>query len=226
MKKYPMTWLFIIGIINLFGISTAWRITDYFYGVHMPYSLILALYLGLSTILWFFLLFKYWNKAWKQEELTRAKLFEKKLKAEETITLIVKRNVFANISLIFSVFLLWFVFLMYFDYTNLVFNIVRIFGIVWFVYGLLFSCFIYKKKMFFKNGMFTIINTKGTDVVAPNEIVNVKLKIKNPNNDDPRQLFFADIAIELFDGRVLICDNADKVMNLDNKIKIIQKHYN
>lgn len=228
MKKYPMTWLYIIGMTNLFGGLTIWRFVDYFTDFFAtPYDVIFGVYLGLSSLVWLVILFIFWNKFSKIEEKTRKKNFKNKLEKGGTIVLIIRRNIFANVSLIFSAILLFVFLILLFpspEFSGIGYTVTRIFGGVWFIYGLLFSCFIYTKKVFFSNGKFTIIHTDGIEIIEPNEICDIKLKVKDETNDDPRQLFFADIEIELLDGRKLVCNKADKVMSLDTKIKAIQKY--
>ena len=229
MKKYPMTCLFVIGMFNLFGGLTLWRFVDYFTDFFVsPYDSIFGVYLGVSSLVWLVLLFKFWNKFSKRETKTRNKNFENKITKEKPIVLIVKRNVFANISLIFSIITLWVFLVLLFpsqEFSGIGYTIVRIGGTLWFIYGLVFSCFLYKKKLFLAQGKFTILHKYGKEIVEPSEIKDIKLKVKDPTSDDPRQLFFADIEIELSSGRKLLCDKADKVINLNSKIKAIQKYY-
>ena len=70
-----MTTFFIAGMINLFGGLTFWRFFDYFTPFFVnPYDWIFGVYLGLSSLLWLFLLFKFWNKFNEQEAMSRGRV--------------------------------------------------------------------------------------------------------------------------------------------------------
>lgn len=230
MKKrfgYPFTPFFLTGPLLLFGGSTAWRFTDLFYGVGGGMNAAFILPIACGCILWLAVLFLRGDKLLKRERRTREKNFRKKVRKGKKISLIAKLNVPANSSLVLGALAVWLLWIILFPFaqaeTPQLWSL-RGIALAWLLYGVLFSFPFRKNYLTFRNGLFYMTEGRNRFCVAPGEIAGVETVLKHPqkkSGNGRTGYIYKHIRLRLADGREILFRNADTVLGLKRKLRII-----
>lgn len=224
MKKYPLSFIFTFEMITLFGGIVLWRFLDYFDIINDKLSPILGGILGVFGFLGLFFIFKFWNEFYQIEKKTRIKKFQKKLSKNNNILLVAQRNILANVSFIFGAISIYVFWLLLFPAPGLLgagYWIARGISIIWFSYGLIFSCFILKKKIVYSKGNLNIRHDDGLEFIPILEVKRIKfIQIEN-GKAGLRPL---EAQLLLFNGEILKCSNIDKIVFFEEKFEIIKQY--
>jgi hypothetical protein len=224
-KKYPLSWILSLLTANVLICLTAWRFVDYYKSLDQGENAFFGIYVGISSCILLFILYIRGKKFYLREGRTRQKSFEKKVLAKKTIVLVYKQNLFANICAIVFGIALYLLLLILFpapQFNSLGFWLARGISIVGFLYGIIFSFLIRKEKMLFKDGKFYIYHSKGSSIITPRDIDNIKTLPRGAKV--PRTLIdfaLAYVKITLIGGEEIIIKRADRVMMFHSKIKTL-----
>lgn len=237
MKKYPITWMWIITVVCVFGGMAVWSYIDFFSGNREGWqSVFFPCFVGGTSLIFIVLLIisftetkfgKKLGKLWKAEQKNREKKFKGKVRSDKEIILVVRRRLFASLSFLFGVILayLYLVLLPYLLKPEMLFFVPVPIALI--VFGLVFSVFFPKKFVTVVNGKFVLNHTNGEMIIDANEIKTIKTVIDADNKKarKDRELFnllYSDVEVELCDGQKLLFKKADKVFKLGHKVKVIK----
>ena len=177
-----------------------------------------------QTFLGLFFIFKFWNEFYQIEKKTRIKKFQKKLSKNKNILLVAQRNILANVSFIFGAISIYVFWLLLFPAPGLLgagYWIARGISIIWFSYGLIFSCFILKKKIVYSKGNLNIRHDDGLEFIPILEVKRIKfIQIEN-GKAGLRPL---EAQLLLFNVEILKCSNIDKIVFFEEKFEIIKQY--
>ena len=253
MKKYPVTFAFILALTVIIGGITTWR---YFYYFSLFYGNVLNVSFGLAisifSFLWIVIMISKGGKFWGIEQKARKKKIIERIRQNKRILLIIKKKpttIFAYFCLIFGTIAIWISFILLppveqFQGTS--FTVFRITALVAFLFGLIDGLLIYKKYMFFEQGKYFIRHTSGEGCFFPYELKGI-VKVSSKKIEHVEQMscynnvsnekgsFFtslfkrfndeaiADFGLEMQSGEILTFNNALDIIGFREKIKIIQK---